>query len=200
MVQRTVDRFYPSYAEAVQVVADLTSSGISPANVSLIDSEADGRLPRDVATSSAQNPVMTGATLGAAIGGGIGALDGVGAITIPYAESLVATGWVLPCILFAVIFGIVGAVIGAIGKQASRNKQGLDAASRLQRGQQLVMVRADESELALVEGILSRSHTVPTAALATSEPAYDVAVPTIAHTVGDEVAPPVQTDDRLVRR
>ena len=190
MVQRTIDRFYPSYAEAVQVVAELMSSGIPAADVSLIESELDPRLPQDVTSSAAQNPAVTGATLGAAIGGGLGALDGVGAITIPYTEPLVQTGWVLPCVVFAVVLGLVGALIGAIAKRALRNPASLEIASRLQRGQHLVMVRAVEAEVALVEGIMARNHPVPHAALATTEPLYD-GPPRTAHTVGDEIDPPL---------
>ena len=182
MAQRTIDRFYPTYAEAVQVVADLTAAGISQANVSLIESETDARLPRDIAADRVQNPIVTGVTFGAALGGGIGALDGVNAITIPYTEQLVATGWVLPCVAFAVVFAIVGAVIGAIAKLAVKDSASQAIASRLQRGQQMVLVRADESELALIQGIMDRKHIIPTAALWTSEPLYDVPVPTVATT------------------
>ena len=195
MVQRTIDRFYPSYAEAVQVVADLTSSGIPAGNISLIESELDGRLPQDVTNSAAQNPIVTGLTLGAAIGGGLGALDGVGAISLPYLEPLARTGWILPCVVFAVVFGLVGALIGAIARRTLKNPASLDVASRLQRGQHLVMVRVDESEIAPVESILSRTHTIPQAALATSEPLYD-GPPRTAHTVGDEIDPPVAVEQR----
>lgn len=199
MAQRTIDRFYPTYAEAVQVVADLMAAGVPPADVSLIDGETDARLPQDVAADRVQNPLITGVTLGAAIGAGIGALAGVNAITIPYTEALVDTGWVLPCVLFAVIFGLFGAIIGAIAKLAVKDNAAQAIASRLQRGQQMVMVRADASELPMIQDIMARSHTIPTAALATSEPLYDVAIPTVATTVGDEVDPPIGTLERRTR-
>ena len=196
MAQRTIDQFYPTYAEAVQVVADLTSSGVSPANVSLIDSELDARLPQGIAAEGVQNPVTTGATLGAAIGGGLGVLAGVGAIVIPFADPLVATGWVLPGVVFAVVGGLIGAGIGALVRLGVKNKSGHAIASRLQRGQQLVMVRAEDSEVALVQSIMARSHVIPTAALDTTEPLYDVDVPVMARTNVDEVAPVPSPDRR----
>ncbi len=196
MVQRTIDQFYPSYAEAVQVVADLTSAGIPPADVSLIDSETDARLPGGVATDNTQNPVVTGATLGATVLGGLGVLAGVGAITLPFADPLVATGWVLPFVVFAVVGALVGAAIGALVRLGLKNKPGRAIATRLQRGQQLVMVRADDSQIPLVEGILARRHVVPPAALDTTEPLYDVDVPVTARTNVDEVAPVPSPDHR----
>ncbi len=196
MAQRTIDQFYPSYAEAVQVVADLTSAGISPANVSLIDSELDARLPQEVSGDLAQNPVTTGATLGGTIGGGLGVLAGVGAVAVPFADPLVATGWVLPCVVFAIVGGLIGAAIGAVVRLGVKNKSGQAIASRLQRGQQLVMVRAEEGEVPLVQSIMARTHVVPAAALATTEPLYDVDVPVRARTVEDEVAPVPSPDRR----
>ncbi len=120
----------------------------------------------------------------------------MGAITIPYTDQLVATGWVLPCVVFAVIGGILGAIVGLLTRLVRRDKTGPAIASRLQRGQQLVMVRAEESQIPLVQSILARSHTVPKAALATSEPLYDVDVPTTARTVVDEVEPVISADRR----
>ena len=69
--------------EAVQVVADLTAAGIPATSIALIESEADPRLPSDVMDDTAQSPAGTGASMGAFVGGGIGVLAGVGAITIP---------------------------------------------------------------------------------------------------------------------
>ena len=161
MTQRTIDHFYPTYVEAVEVVADLTAAGISATDVSLIESETDARLPQDVATDTAQNPAVTGATLGAAIGAGIGALDGVGAIAIPFTDPLVATGWVLPCVVFAIVLGIVGAIVGAVTRLGVRNKEAHTIASQLQRGQHLVMVRVEEVNVPTVEAILNRPRTRP---------------------------------------
>ena len=148
MVQRTIDQFYPTYAEAVQVVADLTSiRHAQPANVSLIESEdgcaaaTGGRGP----TVPRRTRSTTGATLGAAIGGGLGALAGVGAISIPYTDALVATGWVLPCVtLRRESAGSIGAADRiAMVRLAFEEQVGAHvvASSNLQRGQQLVMVR-----------------------------------------------------------
>ena len=172
MAQRTIDHFYRTYVEAVQVVADLTAEGVPPAEISLIESEADPRLPSEVADDSAQNPAGTGATMGAAIGGGIGALDGVGAIAIPYTEPLVQTGWVVPTLVFAGIGAIIGALLGAVTKVGVTNRKAHVLAEGLNRGQYLVLVRVDETAAAHVEAIMQRARVIPSPP--GPDPVYDM--------------------------
>ena len=188
MVQRTVDHFYPSYADAVQGVADLTAAGIPAGNVSLIESGTDARLPSGVLNDTAQSPAVTGATLGAAIGGGIGALDGVGAITIPYTEPLVATGWVLPCVVFAVVFAVIGAAVGAVTKLGVSNRSAHRIASRLKQGQHLVLVQVDDSQVAMVERVLAASRPLPASQRLEPEPAYTMEPTGDTRTVPEERA------------
>jgi hypothetical protein len=179
MSQRTIDHFYRTYDEAVLVVADLTAIGVPAADVSLIESESDPRLPSEVADDAAQNPAGTGATMGAVIGGGIGVLDGVGAITIPYTEGLVQTGWVLPMLAFAGVGAIIGAVLGAVTRVGVTNRKAHVLASGLQRGQYLVVVQVDEAYAAQVEVVLNQPRTVapgPDVAY-DMEPVYDPRTP-----------------------
>jgi hypothetical protein len=179
MAQRTIDHFYRTYEEAVQVVADLTAMGVPAADISLIESESDPRLPSEVAEDAAQNPAGTGATMGAVVGGGIGVLDGVGAITIPYTEGLVQTGWVLPMLAFAGVGAIIGAVLGAVTRVGVTNRKAHVLASGLQRGQYLVVVQVDEAFAAQVEAVLNQPRTVvPGPAPAYDmEPVYDTRTP-----------------------
>ncbi len=174
MALRTIDQFYPTYTEAVEVVADLTAAGIPATDVSVIESETDARLPRDVAADTAQSPALTGATLGAAVGGGIGALDGIGAMTIPFTDPLVATGWVLPCVVFAIIGAIIGAIVGAITKMGVSNKQAHTLASGLQKGKHLVMVRVDDADVALVQSIFARTRPMAQGRVADRVAAEDI--------------------------
>ena len=172
MPQQTIDHFYSTYVEAVEVVADLTASGVSPTSISVIESETDARLPQAVGADTAQNPAVTGATLGAAVGAGIGALDGIGAISIPFTDPLVSTGWVLPCVVFAIVFAIIGAIIGAVTKLGVANKEAHTIASGLQQGQHLVMVQVNEANIASVRAILDRPRTRPPG-VPNPEPVYD---------------------------
>ncbi|WP_158742045.1 hypothetical protein [Acidisphaera sp. L21] len=196
MVQRTINHFYPTYAEAVEVVADLTAAGISSGNIALIESETDARLPQGVATDTAQSPALTGGTLGAAIGAGIGALDGVGSITIPFTEPLVATGWVLPCLVFAVIGALIGAVVGMVTKLGVSNSSSHAIASRLQRGEHLVMVWVDEADAAAAQVVLDHPRVTPGVKKG-PDPVYDMEPTGDSRTVEEEAAAIHQAERRI---
>ncbi len=172
MPQRTLTHLYPTYAEAVQVVADLTAMGVDTGNISLIESEADARLPPDVARDEARNPTVSGATIGGAIGAAIGALAGVGAVNIPYTGPLVALGWFAPMLVGGVIGAVLGAVIGTLTKVGVAGPQAHQLAAGLQRGEHLVMVRVEEAYAPQVQAILTKVHVLPPAT-PLPEPAFD---------------------------
>ena len=170
MAEQTIDHFYRTYVEAVQVVADLTAEGVSPADINMIESESDPRLPSEVMQDTAQNPAGTGATMGALVGAGIGALAGVGAITIPFLNPLVQTGWVVPTITLAGVGAIIGAVLGAVTRVGVTNRKAHVIAERLNRGEHLVVVRVDDAIATQVEAIMTR----PRATGPLPDPAYDM--------------------------
>ena len=130
MAARMVSRFFVTYPDAAQAVADLTAAGIPDVDISLIQSEEDARLPPDVAMDAAQAPAVTGAKLGAGIGGGIGVLFGVGAVSIPLFDPVVQLGWVLPTIICALLGAAAGAVFGVATRLGVTNQQ----AHSLRRG------------------------------------------------------------------
>ena len=160
MALRMVSRFYVTYADAVQAMADLAAAGIPEADISLIESEDDARLPADVAKDAAQPPAVAGATLGAAIGGGLGVLVGVGAISFPFLDPIAAMNWVVPTAIGAIIGAAIGALVGIVTKLGVTTGQAHSFAAGLQRGEHLVMVRVDESRVPHVEAVLARTHVV----------------------------------------
>ena len=194
MASRTFDHFYRTYTEAVQVVADLTAEGVPASDINLIDNESDPRLPSDVSEDTAQNPAGTGATLGSFVGGGIGALAGVGAITIPFIDPLVTTGWVLPTLTFAGIGAVTGALLGAVTRLGITNRKAHTIAEGLTRGQHLVVVRVDELFAAQVEAILNRPRTVGPE----PDPAYDMEPVVDNRTVPEERAD-IRREERTVQ-
>jgi hypothetical protein len=158
MALRMVSRFYISYPDAVQAVADLVAAGIADADISLIESEDDARLPPDVAKDAAQPPAVTGATLGGGIGGGLGVLVGVGAISFPFLDPIADLGWLAPTLIGAVIGVVIGAGIGVVTKMGVVSRQAHSFAAGLQRGEHLVMVRVDEGRVAQIEAIMARTY------------------------------------------
>jgi hypothetical protein len=171
MALRMVSRFYITYADAVQAVADLVAAGVADADISLIESEDDARLPPDVAKDSAQSPAIAGATVGGGIGGGLGVLVGVGAISFPFLDPIAELGWLVPTTIGAVIGIAIGAGIGIVTKLGVVNRQAHSFAAGLQRGEHLVMVRVDESRVPQIEAIMARTHIpAPPVALPPAEP------------------------------
>ena len=158
MALRVVSRFYPTYAEAVQAVADLTIARVPNADISLIESEDDARLPPGVSADAAQAPAITGATIGAGIGGGLGVLVGVGAIAIPVLEPVAALGWLLSTLIGTVIGALLGAAVGAVTQLGVTNWQAHSFAQGLRRGDHLVMVRVEEHQVAETEAMMARTY------------------------------------------
>ena len=122
--------------------------------------------------------------MGAVIGGGLGVLAGVGAITIPFIDPLVETGWVLPLVVFAGIGAVVGAVIGSVTKVGVTNRKAHAIAERLTRGDHLVVVRVDETFAAQIEEVMGR----PRASGPLPEPAFDLQYVRDERTAGEQMA------------
>lgn len=193
MAMRTIDHLYNTYAEAVQAVADLTRAGVRPDAISLIESDSDPRLPREVADDPADDPVMSTASLGATILGGVGLLDGIGSITIPGTEALAETGWVIPLVVFAVIGGVLGAMLGAVLRARIRNRKAHVLAAGLQRGKHLVMAQVDERDAAKMEAIMSVTRLQKPGV----SPAYDMEPVRDDRTVAQEKAAIQREEQRL---
>ena len=158
MAMRTFDHLYGTYEEAVEVVAELNRMGIPPDAINLIESDADARLPPDVTDDAAQSPAVAGATLGGTVGAGIGALVGVDAISMPFVSQLAASGWLVPCLALGVAGAVVGGLVGAVTRLGVTNRRAHSLASGLQRGEHLVMVRANDAYGARIEAVMQAPH------------------------------------------
>ncbi len=191
MALRMVSRFYRTYADAVQAMANLAVAGVTDADISLIESEDDARLPPDVSADSAQSPASSGAKLGAGIGGGIGALIGVSAIPVPsFLAPVVDLGWLAPTVLCALIGAGVGAVVGIATKMGVVSQQAHSFAAGLQRGEHLVMVRVDEARVPEIEAVMARTHVYA--------PEDDAPVPDVELTL-DETRAAIHRDERRIQ-
>lgn len=188
MAVRMVSRFYLTYSDAVQAVADLVAAGVPDTDISLIESEGDARLPPDVATDDAQSPASTGAKLGAGIGGGFGMLVGVGAVGIPGVDVDVI-GWFPPILAGVVIGALLGAGIGKVTRLGVTNRQAHSFAEGLQRGEILVMVRVEEAHVPQIEEIMARNHAPLPPQVEPPEPPTNLA----------EVHAQIERDEKRIR-
>ena len=88
---------------------------------------------------------------------GVGVLFGVGAVSIPLFDPVVQLGWVLPTIICSLLGSGLGAVFGIATRLGVTNQQAHSFAEGLQRGEYLVMVRADESRVGYIEQVMART-------------------------------------------
>ncbi len=169
MAQTTISHIFARYGEAVHALAHLQNAGIPMDDVDLIENETDARLPPDVAKDIGQSPTVAWATVGVGIGGGLGMLVGIGAVSVPVLTPTVQAGWALPIAIGAALGGVVGAIFGAVTRLGVTSRQAHAIAKALRRGQYLVMVRVDDSKAAQAQALLRGPRAA--AAIAAARPA-----------------------------
>jgi len=175
MAQRTIARMYDSYEEARTVVSELEAAGVPHSDISLVaNADAHGRSSSSSAVTgggtSAADPAdpddtntgagaKRGATVGTALGGGLGLLAGIGALAIPGVGPVVAAGWLVATLAGAGIGAASGGLVGSLtGAGVSRDEAHVYAEG-VKRGGSLVTVRADDADAARVEGVMARRST-----------------------------------------
>lgn len=167
MATRTVTAMFDRYDDAAKAVSRLESAGIPHSEISIVSNDEGQRgryadAPRAVATDhpDAGTGAGTGATLGTALGGGAGLLAGLGMLAIPGLGPVVAAGWLASTLVGAGAGAATGGVIGALTGAGVDEAHAHSYAEGINRGGTLVTVRADESRLAEVTGILDADGTV----------------------------------------
>jgi hypothetical protein len=170
MATRTIVYLYDSHDDAVQVVRELESAGISRDHISIVASNRDRRYPartdsdpgvRREDTGNPETAAAVGAGVGAVLGGGAGLLAGVGALTIPGLGPVVAAGWLASTLVGvaagAAPVGIVGGLIGVLTGAGLNESDPHVYAEGVRRGGTLVIVRTDDDDVAQHAGQIMRS-------------------------------------------
>ncbi len=173
MAQQTITRAYDSYADATSAVTALEQAGIPHSDISLIgrDSKATQTGTSQTGTTGttdsaapaeAEAGAGTGASIGTIIGGGAGLLAGIGSLAIPGVGPVVAAGWLIATLTGAGVGAAVGGGTGGlVGMLTGAGVSHDDAhlyAETVRRGGNVVSVRVDETQAAMVESVLDR-HT-----------------------------------------
>ena len=191
MTTRTIARLYDSHSDAVQVVQDLEAAGIPHADISLVGRDAGtagtamsgAAMPETVAgettaagysdpaivpagttgqPTAAPERTGAGASIGTILGGGAGLLAGIGALAIPGVGPVVAAGWLIATLTGAGVGAAAGGLLGALTSAGVSEDDAHVYAEGVRRGGNLVTVRADETQAAVVEQIMnSRSYADP---------------------------------------
>jgi hypothetical protein len=141
---------YPDRASFERAIEALRTAEFRNSDISVILPERD-RTTRDLAheiNTKAPEGVATGAGGGAAIGGVLGWLVGIGAIAIPGIGALVAAGPVVAALAGAGAAGAAGGLVGGLIGAGIPEVEAKRFAGRIREGGYLVSVHCDDSKWA----------------------------------------------------
>src|SRR5690348_9359479 len=159
----TVTRMYDSYADAAAVVRDLEAADLQPnREISIVANEdARGRDSTGDTTTRTEphSGTGTGAGIGATVGGVVGILTGLGVMAIPGIGPLVAAGWLATTLAGAGAGAVAGGLVGALTNAGVSREEAEVYEEGVRRGNTLVSVRADDSDIPRIEAILDRRPT-----------------------------------------
>ena len=168
MAQQTITRAYDSYADATTAVTALEQAGIPHSDISLIGRNANGSstgagtAANADASAEAEAGAGTGASIGTIIGGGAGLLAGIGSLAIPGVGPVVAAGWLVATLtgagIGAAVGGGTGGLVGMLTGAGVPHEDAHLYAETVRRGGNVVSVRADATQAAMVESVLDQ-HT-----------------------------------------
>jgi len=147
---------FESVASADRAIDALVKSGISPSAVSALLPENLGS--KEIGTekaSKAPEGASTGASSLATLGGALGLLIGIGAITVPPLAPLVAAGPLIATLAGIGAGGVIGGFAGALVGLGIPEYEAKRYEGSLQKGAILVSVHCDTSdEIKLAKGIM----------------------------------------------
>lgn len=149
----TISRLYDTYDDASRAVSDLERNGIRRDDISIVASNSEGWYRAEEPVSNARS----GADIGAAVGGALGLLAGVGLLAIPGLGPVVAAGWAAATITGAVAGGVAGDIIGALTESGVSREEAEIYAEGVRRGGTIVIARVPDADRARYEVILDRN-------------------------------------------
>jgi hypothetical protein len=162
----TITRLYNNYGDARAAVRELEAAGVAHNDISIIASNADNwynngkdTFPdRDLdGKDDRAEATGTGAALGAAAGGTVGLLTGLGIMAIPGVGPVVAAGWLVATLAGAAAGGVAGGTVGAL-TEAGISKDEADVyAEGLRRGGAVVSARVADADAARLQAIMDNS-------------------------------------------
>jgi len=137
---------YPDRESFERALESLRSAGFRNSDVSAILPDRD-RTARDLAheiNTKAPEGIATGAGAGAAVGGVLGWLVGIGAIAIPGIGPLVAAGPVVAALAGAGAAGATGGLVGGLIGAGIPEVEAKRFAGRIREGAYLISVHCDD--------------------------------------------------------
>jgi hypothetical protein len=138
---------YKSRTHAETAVDRLAQSGFSHGDISVLlpDAESSKDFAHEKNTKAPEGAVA-GVTTGAAVGGTLGLLAGIGALAIPGVGPLIAAGPIMASLAGLGIGGAVGGLVGALVGMGIPEYEAKRYEGRLKDGGVLLSVHCDTSE------------------------------------------------------
>jgi hypothetical protein len=141
---------YPDRESFETGLESLRSAGFRSSDVSAVLPERD-RTTKDLAheiNTKAPEGIATGATGGAALGGVLGWLIGIGALAIPGIGALAAAGPIVAALAGAGAVGAAGGLVGGLVGAGMPEIEAKRYAGRIREGGYLCSVHCDDREWA----------------------------------------------------
>jgi len=161
---QTLVALYHNFADAQSAVDELVRSGVDRTKISLVANNVTGEYSRYVDPDYDPDDAVTaddGAAFGAASGGIIGALLGLGALAIPGVGPVIAAGPLVAALTGGAIGALAGAPTGGLvaGLIKTHNVDAEDAevyAEGVRRGETLLTVQVEDADVSRTRDILNR--------------------------------------------
>jgi len=158
---QTLVALYHNFADAQSAVDALVRGGVDRSNISVVANNVTGEYGTHDYASEDAVKAEDGAAFGAASGGIIGALAGLGALAIPGIGPVIAAGPLIAALTGGAIGALAGAPTGGLvaGLVKTHHMDADDAevyAEGVRRGDTLVTAHVDDSRVSSTRDILNR--------------------------------------------
>jgi hypothetical protein len=163
----TISRLYNTYGDARRALRELEAAGVKHGDISVIASNAENWYDKDKGDTYPDRDMDgkddraeaagAGAGLGAAAGGAVGALTGLGLMAIPGVGPVVAAGWLVSTLAGAAAGAATGGVLGALTQAGISDDDAHVYAEGLRRGGAVVTARVNDEDAERLQAIMDRS-------------------------------------------
>lgn len=158
-IKKSVWGIYPTRLALETAIDRLRESGFLSSDISVLLPENLG--PKDLVTeksSKAPEAATTGAGSGVLIGGALGWLVGIGALTLPGLGPFIAAGPIMASLAGVGVGGVVGGITGALIGAGIPEYEAKRYEGRLTKGSILISVHCDKpEEIAKAKEIMKRT-------------------------------------------
>jgi len=158
---QTLVALYRNFTDAQNAVDELVRNGVDRTMISLVANNATGEYSDYVRDDDDAVTADQGAAFGAASGGIIGALVGLGALAIPGIGPVIAAGPLIAALTGGAVGALAGAPTGGLvaGLIKTHHIDDTDAevyAEGVRRGETLLTVQVDEANVSRTRDLLNQ--------------------------------------------